>query len=170
MKCIFSLTVFLCVSTLTSGSKHSAKYELPEEWTAWKSTHGKNYLSEVEELERHLVWLSNKEYVDLHNQNSHIFGFTLDLNHLGDMVSASEGRHGECTRVKDYDAECKGLVRNGVCETSKPLFLPVRSACGGKVRSACGKSLLENLSLFFYPCMHYAIPFESNCDNVNFAD
>jgi len=58
-----------------------------EEWTSWKDYHGKSYESEREELEKHIVWLSNKEYVDQHNANSHIFGFTLALNHMGDMVS-----------------------------------------------------------------------------------
>lgn len=41
-----------------------------------------------EERYRHSVWLSNKEYVDTHNSRSEEFGFTLRLNHFGDMVSS----------------------------------------------------------------------------------
>ena len=70
-----------------SGSKQPAKFESLEEWNAWKGYHGKTYQSEMEEIEKHIVWLSNKEYVDQHNANAHIFGFNLDMNHLGDMVS-----------------------------------------------------------------------------------
>ena len=58
-----------------------------EEWQMWKTQHGKSYGSVREELERHLVWLANREYINAHNQNSHIFGFTLAINHLGDIVS-----------------------------------------------------------------------------------
>jgi cathepsin L len=65
-----------------------AKFESVKEWSAWKSYHGKSYQSESEEVEKHVVWLANKEYVDQHNANAHIFGFKLDLNHLGDMVCA----------------------------------------------------------------------------------
>ena len=58
-----------------------------EEWQMWKTQHGKSYGSVRGELERHLVWLANREYINAHNQNSHIFGFTLAMNHLADMVS-----------------------------------------------------------------------------------
>ena len=68
-------------------------YQHPEEWQLWKSQHGKSYGSQREELERHLVWLSNREYINAHNANSDVFGFTLELNHLGDMVS-SQLSHG----------------------------------------------------------------------------
>lgn len=94
MECIFHLAVLLCLSlAVSSASSQAAKFELVEEWTAWKGYHGKSYVSEVEELEKHLVWLSNKEYVEQHNENAHVFGFTLALNHLGDMVSLTACMH-----------------------------------------------------------------------------
>ena len=64
------------------------QYQHPEEWQLWKTEHGKNYESQREELERHLVWVSNREYINAHNKNAHIFGFTLAMNHLGDIVSS----------------------------------------------------------------------------------
>ena len=63
------------------------QYQHPEEWQLWKTEHRKSYESQREELERHLVWLSNREYINIHNANSDVFGFTLAMNHLGDLVS-----------------------------------------------------------------------------------
>ena len=62
------------------------QFEFVEEWNLWKSQHQKSYESELHELDRHLVWLSNKKYIELHNANSHVFGFTLAMNHFGDLV------------------------------------------------------------------------------------
>ena len=84
MKSVF---VVVCVCVLVSGE---VQYQHPEEWQLWKTEHGKSYQSQREELDRHLVWLSNREYIDSHNANSHIFGFTLAMNHLGDIVSHSQ--------------------------------------------------------------------------------
>ena len=67
-------------------AKGVPRFGFVEEWQLWKSTHSREYLSEREELERHLTWLSNREYILQHNANSHIFGFTLSLNQFGDMV------------------------------------------------------------------------------------
>lgn len=81
------LLLLVCVSCLSFVSSNKAKFESLEEWNTWKDYHGKSYQSDRDEIEKHIVWLSNKEYVDQHNANAHIFGFNLDLNHLGDMVS-----------------------------------------------------------------------------------
>ena len=62
------------------------QYEFVEEWKLWKTHHGKSYGTELEELERHLVWLSNKKYIESHNNNAHVFGYTLAMNSFGDMV------------------------------------------------------------------------------------
>ena len=61
-------------------------YEFIEEWRLWKSHHGRAYTSHTEELERHLVWLSNKKYIEAHNKNDDMFGYTLSMNSFGDMV------------------------------------------------------------------------------------
>ena len=79
------IVVVVCVWKLVSCE---VQYQHPEEWQLWKTQHGKSYESEREELERHIVWLSNREYINAHNKNSHIFGFTLAMNHLGDIVSS----------------------------------------------------------------------------------
>ncbi len=65
----------------------SGHYKYASEWLSWKTTHSKNYDSKLEDLERHIIWLGNKKYIDQHNANSHVFGFTLGMNHLGDLVS-----------------------------------------------------------------------------------
>lgn len=63
------------------------QYEFVEEWNMWKGQHEKSYASQLEDLDRHLVWLSNKKFIELHNANSHIFGYHLAMNHFGDLVS-----------------------------------------------------------------------------------
>ena len=69
--------------------KYQARFKYHEEWKWWKKIHGKSYTTHQEELERHLVWLSNRKYIEQHNTNSHIFGFTLAMNYWGDMVGTT---------------------------------------------------------------------------------
>ena len=76
------------VSLAAAAMGSMGEYKLKEEWKLWKTQHGKSYESERIELEKHLVWLSNKEYIDHHNANSELFGFTLAMNHHGDLVGA----------------------------------------------------------------------------------
>ena len=73
-----------------------SKYAFVEEWQLWKSDHGKKYDSQREELDRHLVWLSNREYIQQHNVNAKagVFGYTLALNRFADMV--------KLVHVKEY--------------------------------------------------------------------
>lgn len=92
MKSVLHLGVLLCFFWMSHVSCYKAKFEFLEEWESWKGYYGnKSYKSQREEIEKHIVWLSNKEYIDQHNANTHIFGFTLTLNHLGDMVSKVYG-------------------------------------------------------------------------------
>ena len=77
----------ILLSTLTLAAA-AAKFEFREEWNLWKAQHGKSYNEEREELERHIVWLSNRAYIEHHNANADIFGFTLAMNQFGDMVRA----------------------------------------------------------------------------------
>ena len=81
------LTSAILLSTALSLSTAVPVYQLREEWHLWKAENGKMYKSDVEELERHLIWLSHKTYIDGHNANKDIFGYTLAMNQYGDMVS-----------------------------------------------------------------------------------
>ena len=83
---ITSASIFLCLLCLAFANK-MPQYEFVEEWNLWKTQHGIKYETNVEDLDRHLVWLSNKKFIELHNANSHIFGYTLVMNHFGDLVS-----------------------------------------------------------------------------------
>ena len=82
MKLLVVLSTLLLLAT--SAPFH---YERVEEWNLWKTQHRKEYSSQLEELERHLVWLSNKKYIDAHNANEDFMGFRLAMNMFGDMVS-----------------------------------------------------------------------------------
>lgn len=79
------LPVLLNIDAASAG-KVKPKFRHEQKWTQWKSFHDRNYTNDLEELERHLIWLSNKVYIEQHNANAHIFGFTLAMNHLGDLV------------------------------------------------------------------------------------
>ena len=60
--------------------------ELMEEWELWKNQHGKSYRHRMEELERHIIWASNRKYIEEHNANADIFGYTVAMNRFGDLV------------------------------------------------------------------------------------
>lgn len=66
----------------------AAAFDFPEQWEAWKSAHKKVYGSLEEELERHTIWQSNKKYIDEHNANADLHGFTLAMNEFGDLDPA----------------------------------------------------------------------------------
>ena len=85
MKLVF-LVVLGSLSWLC-GAVAEIQYEFVEEWQLWKTQHGKTYLSQPEELESHLVWLSNRKYVESHNNYADIFGYKLAMNSFGDLVS-----------------------------------------------------------------------------------
>ena len=73
-----------------------AKVDLPAEWHLWKSQHGRSYETEDEELRRHVIWQSNKKYIDEHNKYSDAFGYTLGMNHFGDLVRRNSSTHLNC--------------------------------------------------------------------------
>ncbi len=84
--------------------KYQGKYKHHEEWKWWKTTHAKSYASHLEELERHMIWLSNRKYIEQHNANSHIFGFTLAMNYWGDMVSNNLSAYRNMKRLEPFDS------------------------------------------------------------------
>lgn len=73
-------------SVLCSEYHGEPVYESVEEWKLWKSVHSKTYGSSLEELEKHIVWLSNKAYVDQHNINANKYSYKVKLNHFADLV------------------------------------------------------------------------------------
>ncbi|XP_064383113.1 procathepsin L-like [Halichondria panicea] len=80
------VSVIAVLGLVAVSSAVEPKYEFVEEWQVWKSRHEKIYDTHLVELEKHLTWLSNKKYIEQHNANSHIFGFTLAMNKFGDMT------------------------------------------------------------------------------------
>ena len=67
-------------------------YQLSQEWNHWKTDHERRYVSDNEELERHLIWLSNMKYIEGHNANEHMFGYRLSMNQYGDLVGTERER------------------------------------------------------------------------------
>ena len=88
MKLLLILQVALVLaSPLTLGSLAGPGVELSEEWHLWKTEHDKSYEDEREELQRRAIWVSNMEYIERHNEHADKHGFTLRMNHFGDLVS-----------------------------------------------------------------------------------
>ena len=83
------MKVLIALLSLVVLALAAPKFQLGEEWQLWKTQHGKSYESQREELERHIIWQSNRKYIEAHNQNAHIMGFTLKMNHFGDLVRQS---------------------------------------------------------------------------------
>ena len=63
-----------------------SEVELHEEWFSWKAQHRRKYSTSVQDLERYVVWRSNKAYINYHNSFASNFGFYLSMNKFGDMV------------------------------------------------------------------------------------
>ena len=63
-----------------------SEVQLQVEWSSWKATHRKKYSTSVQDLERYVVWRSNKAYINYHNSFASNFGFYLSMNKFGDMV------------------------------------------------------------------------------------
>ena len=100
-----------CFLSLLVVAAAKVQYEFAEEWSLWKSQHGKSYQSELEELERHLVWLSNKKYIESHNNNAEVFGYTLAMNNFGDLVSLYQQHcHVQCATIATYLAVHKNRI------------------------------------------------------------
>jgi cathepsin L len=80
------LTLCLFVISFCEAERIGFNSELLEEWELWKTQHRKSYAHRVEELDRHLVWASNRKYIEEHNANADLLGYTLAMNHFGDLV------------------------------------------------------------------------------------
>ena len=79
MEIVYVLSILL-VAVASSTLDHR------DEWNVWKIRHGKWYSSLGEEMERQRVWLANRENIEKHNANADYHGYTLALNHFGDLV------------------------------------------------------------------------------------
>lgn len=84
MRLLISLIV-ACVFW-SAGEASVLSRPLQREWKAWKNLHSKQYLDHSQELTRQAVWLANREYINRHNSQADEHGYTLKMNHLGDLV------------------------------------------------------------------------------------
>ena len=76
--------MWLSLVTVALSQQHTI--QLPSEWHSWKAEHGKSYNGFHEELQRHVMWKANQQYIDAHNAYEQIFGFALGMNQFGDLV------------------------------------------------------------------------------------
>ena len=87
------LQSFLIITHLLVLAFAKLNVEYPHEWHSWKAQHGVSYEDEHVELGRHIVWLSNKKYIEEHNKYAEEFGYTLEMNKFGDLVSTIQCCH-----------------------------------------------------------------------------
>ena len=88
-----NLLVLLCGVALAAlqvacvaVQQQQQRLELGSEWLAWRHRHDKTYFSQLEELERFVVWQANRAYIAYHNTYADRFGYRLEMNQFGDMV------------------------------------------------------------------------------------
>ncbi|XP_003383726.1 PREDICTED: cathepsin L1-like [Amphimedon queenslandica] len=95
------------VLLLLSAILHQCALAAPfhEEWLLWKEKHGKVYPHGEEESKRLNIWLENKNYIEEHNQKAHVHGFTLKMNHFGDLTIEEyrQSRYATCYHSPDDD-------------------------------------------------------------------
>ena len=82
--------VVMVLCSLVALAAAAERFQFVEEWTLWKTEHRRYYTSEREELERHSVWLANREYILTHNSHQTADGYTLALNQFADLVGSKE--------------------------------------------------------------------------------
>jgi cathepsin L len=100
-----SLVVFLAVVAM--GTPAAIQY--PEEWHLWKAEHGVSYSDDLEELRKHITWMSNNAYIDQHNQYSDTFGYTLKMNNFGDLSSQEFVKDYMCVSSSNTHNVSRGL-------------------------------------------------------------
>ena len=83
------------LTVLADSSGEIIVHELPHEWHMWKAEHGKMYQNLEEEIWRHTVWQNNMKMIHRHNAESMTRGYTLKMNHLGDLVSQCAQQSGK---------------------------------------------------------------------------
>ena len=75
---------FLLVVSFASGALSGLLIK-DNAWHAWKQYHNKMYTSDDEESLRYTIWNNNLKKINQHNSKMRK-AFTLEMNHLGDMV------------------------------------------------------------------------------------
>lgn len=128
----------LLVLTLVAAA---TAFQYTAEWELWKKEHGRDYASDEEELHRHIIWESNKQYVDNHNQYAKEFGFTLAMNDFADLENSEFRRmyNGLIPRDPNYNSTSVRRVNFNVKDLpssvdwrSKGLVTPIKNQgqCG----------------------------------------
>jgi len=73
-----------------------------DEWELFKMTHKKNYENEIEERFRMKIYLENRQKIAKHNKDGDKHGYTLAMNHFGDLLP-----HEFTSRMNGYRRELR---------------------------------------------------------------
>lgn len=72
------------------------------QWKLWKATHSREYGTPLAEIHRLSIWLSNRRYVEKHNEQAHQHGFKLKINSFGDLVSTFHSHYWHSSIIYFY--------------------------------------------------------------------
>lgn len=80
---------FLLLVVLAMLASVQADLELMKEWETYKFEHKKTYATMAEELMRHAIWKSHREYVMRHNAEADkgVHTYWLAVNKFADMTN-----------------------------------------------------------------------------------
>jgi cathepsin L len=119
MKFIAVLLLFvLCACFCSALTFHN-------EWELWKIEHSKVYSCDEEEMDRRAIWLANKKYIEKHNKQSHKHGFTLKMNHFGDLTTREYRSQYYCYQLsKTADRRFNTSKIFNLESSSDKLYLP----------------------------------------------
>ena len=77
------LTLLLLIATCV----YALPTEYDDQWEAWKTEYNKVYKDDIEEAHRKEIWMKHLVYVQKHNAQSDVHGYTLAMNLFADLVS-----------------------------------------------------------------------------------
>ena len=74
------LTLLLLIATCV----YALPTEYDDQWEAWKTEYNKVYKDDIEEAHRKEIWMKHLVYVEKHNAQSDVYGYTLAMNLFAD--------------------------------------------------------------------------------------
>ena len=78
----------LCSLAYGKSPRSHLAFQTDYDWLSWKRQNDRAYEEDLLELERYIIWQSNKALVYAHNQYASTFGYSLELNKFADLVSS----------------------------------------------------------------------------------
>lgn len=104
-----------------------------DEWELFKMTHKKSYGNEIEERFRMKIYLENRQKIAKHNKDSDQHGYTLAMNHFGDLLP-----HEFTSKMNGYRRELRNTTLHELVAVSylSPLNVQVPDSIDWREKGA----------------------------------